>query len=164
MPRGGTKSGYLLVFDQDETFTLNAFHTPSGQSMGMGRAPDPFVLSAESNDRPLGEGKGHLLKPSPQPARWSERLAFFGRAILLAGDKLFVAGTSDFLPRDDPSEDYLAGRPAQLWVFATENGARLNVHPLQALPVFDGMSAAGGRLFLSCLDGSVRCLKECSDR
>jgi hypothetical protein len=159
MPRGGTKNGYLLVFDDNDTYTLNAFHTPTGQSMNMGKGPDPFLLSAESNDRPMGAGRGHLLKASPQPARWSEKLAFFGRALLLADDKLFVAGTSDFLPGDDPSDDYLAGRPAQLRIFATKNGEGLKAIPLKAMPVFDGMSAAGNHIFLSCLDGSVRCLK-----
>ncbi len=159
MPRGGTKSGYLLVFDDEDTYTLNAFHTPTGQSMGMGKGPDPFRLSAESNDRPMGEGRGHLLKPSPRPARWSEKLAFFGRALLLAEDKLLVAGTSDFLPADDPSDDYLAGRRAELRIFAAKDGQCLKTFPLEAMPVFDGMSAAGEHVFLSCLDGSVRCLK-----
>jgi outer membrane protein assembly factor BamB len=159
MPRGGTKSGYLLVFDEDDTYTLNAFHTPTGQSMNMGGGPDPFLLSAESNDRPMGAGRGHLLKASPRAARWSEKMAFFGRALLLADDKLFVAGTSEFLPGDDPSDDYLANRPAQIRIFATGDGAGLAAFPLQAMPVFDGMSAAGDRIFLSCLDGSVRCLQ-----
>jgi hypothetical protein len=43
---------------------------------------------------------------------------------------------------------------------SVEDGATLGEYPLTSLPVWDGLVAAGGRLYLSVLDGSVICLGE----
>jgi hypothetical protein len=40
---------------------------------------------------------------------------------------------------------------------STENGEQLAECRLDDVPVFDGMSAAGGRLFLSLRSGQVAC-------
>jgi hypothetical protein len=40
----------------------------------------------------------------------------------------------------------------------TETGAELFSCPLPSQPVFDGMIASGGDLFISLIDGTVRCL------
>ena len=37
------------------------------------------------------------------------------------------------------------------------DGTKLSELKLDAPPVFDGMAAAGGKLYLSCLDGKLRC-------
>ena len=42
---------------------------------------------------------------------------------------------------------------------STADGQRLAEQKLPASPVYDGMSAAGGRLYLSLTDGSVLCLQ-----
>ena len=47
-----------------------------------------------------------------------------------------------------------------LWVTSADSGAKLNEIKLPALPVWDGMAAAGGRIFLSTIDGRVICLGE----
>ena len=38
------------------------------------------------------------------------------------------------------------------------DGKTLATHKLASLPVFDGMAAAGGRLYVSTTDGRLRCL------
>ena len=45
-----------------------------------------------------------------------------------------------------------------LWAVAKDNGKRLAEHKLDSPPVFDGMAAANGRLYVCTMDGAVHCL------
>ena len=45
-----------------------------------------------------------------------------------------------------------------LWAMATADGKKLAELPLDAAPVWDGLSVAGTKLFLSTVDGKVMCL------
>ena len=49
-------------------------------------------------------------------------------------------------------------RGALLWTVSTEDGAKLGAFDLASPPVFDGMAAARGKLYVSTMDGKVRCL------
>jgi len=96
------------------------------------------------------------------------------RAMLAAGDKLFVAGHPDFvderralrLPDDaevkeqlQRQADALEGRyGGRLWAVAKSDGKPTARWNLQSPPVFDGLAAAGGRIFVSTIDGSILCL------
>jgi hypothetical protein len=53
----------------------------------------------------------------------------------------------------------LAGeKGALLCAVSAADGKKLSQHQLDSLPVFDGLIAAGGRLYLATTDGSVLCL------
>jgi hypothetical protein len=41
---------------------------------------------------------------------------------------------------------------------STADGSTLSELELEAIPVFDGLAAAGGKLFLSTRDGKLTCL------
>jgi hypothetical protein len=75
-----------------------------------------------------------------------------------AGDKVFVAGTPDRVPPDDPWAAYDGRQGASLWAVSKSSGKKLAERPLDAPPVWDGMAAANGRLYLSTSDGRVTCL------
>ena len=47
---------------------------------------------------------------------------------------------------------------ALLWSVSTKDGKRLAEYKLESVPVFDGMAAANGRLYMSMKNGSVLCL------
>ena len=49
-------------------------------------------------------------------------------------------------------------RGAVLWVVSKSDGRKLAEYKLDSPPVFDGMAAAAGQLYLSTLDGSVTCM------
>jgi len=76
------------------------------------------------------------------------------RAMVLAGDELFVAGWVDRVsPRQSDS-----GKPRiVLWRIDTADGNRSEELALGARPVFDGMAAAYGKLYMASADGSVAC-------
>lgn len=57
-------------------------------------------------------------------------------------------------------EAALAGHGgALLWAVCAKDGARLAEYPLDAPPIFDGMAAAGGCLYLSDMGGRIVCLE-----
>jgi hypothetical protein len=83
--------------------------------------------------------------------------------MVLAGDVLLVAGWLDALAirertgraLDEAPPDR---RPAVLRALSTSDGETIAQRSLPIEPVFDGMSAAYGRLFLSLKDGAVVCM------
>jgi len=46
---------------------------------------------------------------------------------------------------------------ALLWVVCADDGKRLAEYKLDALPVWDGLAVANGKLFISLKDGTVVC-------
>jgi len=82
------------------------------------------------------------------------------RGMVLAGrgeDKrlIVVAARGDWVTSPDAHE----GKKGNvLRVISIDDGKTLAEHDLPGLPVFDGLSAAYGRLYLSGADGSVTCL------
>lgn len=104
--------------------------------------------------------------------RWAfEQPAVFTRAMIAAGDRLYLAGPPDVVDEryayhhpDDANvqellheqEEALAGRRGgQLWAVNKSDGTVAARYALDAIPVFDGLAAAGGRLFLTTADGRV---------
>ncbi|MHC4914522.1 MAG: outer membrane protein assembly factor BamB family protein, partial [Planctomycetota bacterium] len=103
---------------------------------------------------------------------WSASVPLLLRAAVLAGDKLFAAGSPDpDLAELKEIKDVRrklkvgaelfekSGLPegGELWVLSAADGKKLSSLKLPAGPVFDGMAAAGGRLYLSTQDGYLRC-------
>jgi len=105
--------------------------------------------------------------------RWSVDLPLMPRAMVLAGDVLFMAGPPDLVDEDQAAQSLaspatqdslvehaaaLAGkRGAVLWAVGATDGQRLAEQALDAPPVFDGLAAAAGNLFLVTVDGKVLC-------
>jgi outer membrane protein assembly factor BamB len=95
------------------------------------------------------------------------------RAMALAGKTLFVAGPTDVVDEEaifaNPFDKELIGKatkqvaaikgkgPAMLLGISTVNGEKLSELKLQASPVFDGLAAAEGKLFVVTMDGTVVC-------
>jgi outer membrane protein assembly factor BamB len=107
--------------------------------------------------------------------KWSQDSpSLHARAMALAGDTLFVAGPPDIIDEDhvfdDPDSTEMQARVADqaeafagekgglLWAVRAGNGERLRAYTLDAPPVWDGLAAASGRLYLSTMGGNVCCL------
>jgi outer membrane protein assembly factor BamB len=90
--------------------------------------------------------------------RWAEKVPVLARALVLAQNTLFLAGPPDIFATNDP-EGALEGREGGvLCALSAADGKELARHDLDSIPVFDGMAAAYGRLYLSMKDGSLLCL------
>jgi outer membrane protein assembly factor BamB len=66
--------------------------------------------------------------------------------VVLAGETAYLAGSPL-----DPKEK------GELWVLSMADGKKLQTLPLEGNPVYDGMSAANGRLYVSTEDGRLMC-------
>jgi hypothetical protein len=102
-------------------------------------------LLAQSKDIP--EEFFVLRSTMEVPADWIREIPAVGDAMTLSQKILFVAGAPDA----PESEGGL------LLAYSAETGESLAEHKLDAPPVFDGMAATAGKLFLSTKDGTLIC-------
>ena len=82
-------------------------------------------------------------------------------------DKLVVAGVPamprgghdglEFKDPDKALKAYTGKLGSSLVVLSNKNGKKISGTALPAMPVFDGMSAAGGRIFVSLKNGRLIC-------
>ena len=79
-------------------------------------------------------------------------------SMLLAGKTLFAAGPPLEQGAGAKEPELDRDSPALLIAFATEDGRELARLPLDSQPVFDGMIAARGKLYITLRNGTVRCL------
>ena len=78
-------------------------------------------------------------------------------AMLLASEVLFVAGAPDVVDPTDPWGSFEGRKGSMLWAMSAKDGRKLAECRFDALPVFDGMAAAGRRLYVSTTGGKVLC-------
>jgi hypothetical protein len=115
-------------------------------------------------------------KPAPtRQHNWMADMPIFARAMLLSGDHLYLAGPADKVDEDvaaramrDPKvleqlaeqrEIFTGAKGGSLMVVDNKSGEEVSEMQLDTIPVFDGMSAAGGRLYMSTVDGRVVCFE-----
>ncbi len=93
-----------------------------------------------------------------EPPRWTHWLPVRVRAMVRAGDHLFVAGPRDEFRADDPAAALEGRQNARLVALDTNDGAERADCDLPSAPMFDGMIAAQKCLFVSLQDGHLICL------
>jgi outer membrane protein assembly factor BamB len=106
-------------------------------------------------------------RPSKPEPLWADGRSLIVRALALTNDKLVVAGPADLRKKEagilaySNEEESLAAFRGEkgliLRVIDKSNGATVSEEKLNAMPVFDGMSAAHGRIFVSLKNGEVQC-------
>ena len=79
---------------------------------------------------------------------------------MLAGKKLLLAGFIDAIDPAEPWAKIEGRKDAVLWILSKKDGSKLAQYNLETLPVWNGMAAANGRLYLSLENGSVVCFGE----
>jgi hypothetical protein len=92
---------------------------------------------------------------------WHTRVPLRVSAMLLAGspaEHLFVAGVPDRIAPDDPPAFIEGRRGAKLVVLDAASGEQIAGHDLASPPVWDGLAAAYGRLYVSTASGKLLCL------
>jgi outer membrane protein assembly factor BamB len=175
------KAGQLVVFDDDRTYAVKVYSTRNVLSPQFFPATDGYYLVADRNDnQPVviasdGKGGPKFLRWLPQteplqtcwnlgvgfarakPAAWMNNLPVRIRAMVRTNNALFAAGPPDVLDPDDPTAALEGRTGAVLMSFDPKDGKKLFECKLDTPPAFDGMSAAGGRLYMVTVDGRVRC-------
>ena len=158
------KSGQILVFDEDTVYGLHVFRHRRGHSPMFKPGDEGYELFADDKAcdavlRPMeiGREKGTSYTRSRLP-RWSSFIPVRAKAMVLAGERLFLCGPPDVVPNDDPEAAFKGRKGSRLWVVSANNGRRLAEYKLESMPAFDGMIAADGRLYMVSEDGSLMCM------
>ena len=160
----GAKTGQLLVVGPERTYAVQAYPRRNMQSPLFTPGEKGYLLFADRNDnepvlgdrtRETTKGWGFTRKAPPV---WHAWVPVRIRAMVLAGSTLFVAGPPDVVDPEDPMAAFDGRKGAVLWAVAAADGKKLAELRLASPPVFDGLIAAKGRLFLATTDGKVLCL------
>ncbi len=141
---GGGKSGgvELLVFDDKSTYVIR-----TRRKGGFGGWFKPATGAYELVAIDKGPGK----------TRWSKTVPIRIRAMVAAAKTLFVAGPPDVLDSADPMGAFEGRKGGVLRAYSAADGKKLSDRKLDSPPVFDGLIAAGGRLYMTTVDGKVVC-------
>jgi len=131
-------SGRLLVFDRSTIY-------------GYGRAKIHW-----SNQLQDGAYRLFALNFSEGTEKWTKPLRIQVRAMVLVDKVLFVAGppadAGDGPGESDENQGVL------LMAISASDGTELAKYRLDSPPVFDGLAAANGRLYLSLENGQLLCM------
>lgn len=139
---GNVSAGHIGVVKQDY------------QDSGL-VAPDKNPMSLYAAIKPDPARPGNWRKTDP--IRWQASLPILVRAMIKADRTLFVAGP-DAGQNNSGLANLRTSQPGALWSISADDGSVISKYPLPAAPIFDGMAAADGKLYLSTMDGKVRCL------
>ena len=94
-----------------------------------------------------------------RPFLWHQMLPIRGFAFAKAGDKLIVAGAPDVMDPKDPHASFEGRAGGLLSLHSARDGAKLAELRLASPPVFNGIAVTPGRIWLTCVDGKVRCVQ-----
>jgi outer membrane protein assembly factor BamB len=188
IPGRRVPSGRILVFDEDRVYGyardpeyLCNSSVLEYRLFASGKQVVPRRIGQLKNakqDVVNWKARAAQLSPAQLSAvdcRWlSEHPPLLARAMVLAGKTLFVAGPPDVVDEKEAWGRFLepeirakldaqvaaleGRRGAVLWAVDAANGVKRAEQRLDAMPVFDGMIAASGKLYMATTDGRVVCL------
>ncbi len=178
----GQAVGNLICFDSERAYVAAAnkpgpnnwtFHVPAGGWLdrmigrGMGTKRDwwleepnlqyggclLFAQESSTPSRPRRRG------PAKVRALWHiDKLPIMPWAMVSDGKTLFVAGPPDKVIPGDPWAAFEGRAGAKLYAIDAATGEIAATYDLPAPPVWNGMAAARGRLYLSTVGGALICL------
>jgi len=150
IPTGmGPTYGDILVKDGARFYEVRGYQ-PSRHAYFDPRVAGYTLFAGEIG--PEGSGPHQTVKQ-----RWQADIPLTGKAMALANDVLFVAGTPVAFPKDDLSKAYDGRMGGVLWAASAEDGTKLAEYKLDAPPVWDSLAAVQGKLFLCTTDGQLHC-------
>ena len=121
-----------------------------------GKSGDERWIPLDQQAYEYDKGVGYTRTEAPV---WKTFLPIRVKAMVKTRDTLFVAGPPDVLDSADPYAAFEGRRGAYLSALSATDGREMTRIELSSPPVFDGMIAAHGRLFVSLRDGRIVCLQ-----
>jgi len=175
-----TPCGRIMAFDETRIYAFrsdplgNMLHPRTHYTL---YAADKNPAPAEPQPTKQAKRRGAKARRGPGfKQHWQVQTpGLLVNAMVLAKDKLFIAGPPDvadetkmlgYLPGADDdvnrqlkaqNDAWLGKRGGLLRAVSLENGDQLAEYKLDTIPVFDGMAAARGRLYLATINGKVIC-------
>jgi len=140
-------SGYarLVVHDEQAAYCVRMFDSLRGL--------DPKVYFTPGK-------QGYLLFAADKATgkqMWAERIPVRVNAMVATEDILFVAGPPDVVDPEDPLGAFEGRKGGVLFAIDRSSGKRAWEYAVAAPPVFNGLAAATGRLYVAMQDGRMAC-------
>jgi hypothetical protein len=148
-------SGYTLYAG---TYGEPAKASTEAAPAGTGKRAAAPAAAARDRGRTARARNRGPSNVAPSKKLWSSPIPLTGKAMVLADDVLFVAGTPVVFPEDDLAKAYEGKMGGILWAASASTGEKLAQYTLDAPPAWDSLAAANGLLFLSLADGRVMCM------
>ena len=159
---GAASAGKLVVFDDQFVYGIQ------WEGEARGRYPNHLIgkgtLLVADRLETTSTQEGFNVIRDADPT-WAVDVPQVVRAMVVTqpigpdGNKiLFVAGPLEQTEGQDPLAPYRGEAAGTLWAVSAGDGRKLAEWTLKGQPVFDGMAAANGRLYLALTDGKVICL------
>ena len=151
-------SGRLLVFDDESYYGFGRVNYDKRQGGHPSKVGPAYRLFAQSRmtesevTKAQKEARRSGKDDEEKRYAWTAQMPFFVRAMVLAGDRLYVVGPSDLAAVEPGAR---TDAKSSLWTVSAEDGNPVSKTELDAPPVFDGMAAAGGRLYVCTENGEV---------
>jgi outer membrane protein assembly factor BamB len=153
---GRAQTSGLMVLGKDVAYGMEVYPAANRETVfkpGAG-AYRLLCLSLQTPDK-NADAKRRL--PGARTL-WQQHVDVRVTGLIRAADTIFAAGCPDVVDRADPYGAWEGRQGGRLVAFAAADGRKIADHNLPAPPVWDGLAAAYGRLFLSTQDGRVLCL------
>lgn len=160
-------AGRIMVYDDESVYAFGRSFYAGMNSAQFGRG-EKYILSAADKKggaepdftkvnqqrKLVGDLKIDWQSLRTTPFKWTNEIPFHPRAMVLAGETLFAAGPFGDAVRS--ADSFEGRRGVRLAAVSTKTGALLSSFEIGGMPVWDGMAAAGGSLFVAMRDGTVR--------
>jgi outer membrane protein assembly factor BamB len=140
----------MMVFDEKRFICVRAFPKIKGLQKYSRTRPgqgDHKIWMHPRNGKVEKRKRGWTFHGWSEPGGWVTPVKIRPRALVLAGEKVFTAGPEDAYP----------AKKAGMRCLSAADGKLLSEIETASPPVFDGLIAAGGKLYMCTLDGKLRC-------
>jgi len=152
MPTIAVPTGVMMVFDDHALWGVRRQGDANGRYHLFKMENRPF----SHDEKPLPDFR-RIPAGEANPCVWKNEFPVRATAMLKSGDNLVLGVMPIEIPADDPHAAYEGRLGGSVWVCSEKDGSKVAEYKLTSPVVWDGMAAAGARLFLSTVDGSVLC-------
>jgi len=160
---GVQTSGVMVVAD-DLAYGVEIYESRSRETVfrpgGEGYRLTCYSLTPSGTPRADNPAKRRGQVKPGRKVIWQRRVPIRITSMVRTAEKLFAAGSPDVVDPADPHGAWEGRKGGILAVFDATSGEQLARIKLAALPVWDGMAATAGHLFLATMDGRVVCLAD----
>lgn len=172
----GPVQAQMLVFDGQDAYGMMAqkkltwksfahdiFTAGNGYQL-FAASLDPSKSNSEAETGTKGKKgktkkKGSKKKKTTVAKLWETTVSVRAQSLVLTSKHICLAGAPDIAEPSDPWGAFENRKGGMLMVVSKTDGKVASEHKLLSAPVYDGMSAAEDRLYISMEDGSVCCFE-----